>query len=89
MRESKLSKEIYQDLYDRNARGLDKYGHLLDDNNYQDMLQHAYEESLDLAQYLKKEIGNQNTVLKLIKKYPNDQDLGAAIRLYFNQNNKP
>ena len=83
MQESKLSKEIYQDLYDRNVRGLDKYGHLLDDNHYQDMLQHAYEESLDLAQYLKKEIGNQNTVLKLIKKYPNDQDLGAAIRLYF------
>jgi len=83
MRESKLSKEIYQDLYDRNARGLDKYGHLLDDNNYQDMLQHAYEEALDLTQYLKKEIGNKNTILKLIKKYPNDQDLGAAIRLYF------
>ena len=83
MQESKLSKEIYQDLYDRNSRGLNKYGHLLDDNNYQDMLQHAYEEALDLTQYLKKEIGNKNTILKLIKKYPNDQDLGAAIRLYF------
>jgi len=83
MQESKLSKEIYQDLYDRNSRGLNKYGHLLDDNNYQDMLQHAYEEALDLTQYLKKEIDNKNTILKLIKKYPNDQDLGAAIRLYF------
>ena len=83
MQESKLSKEIYQDLYDRNARGLDKYGHLLDDNNYQDMLQHAYEEALDLTQYLKKEIGNQNTILKLIKKYPNDQNLGAAVRSHF------
>ena len=60
MQESKLSKEIYQDLYDRNSRGLNKYGHLLDDNNYQDMLQHAYEEALDLTQYLKKEIGNHN-----------------------------
>ena len=89
MQESKLSKEIYQDLYDRNTRGLDKDGHLLDDNNYQDMLQHAYEEALDLTQYLKKEIGNQNTILKLIKKYPNDQDLGAAVRLYFNHKNKP
>ena len=68
MQESKLSKEIYQDLYDRNSRGLNKYGHLLDDNNYQDMLQHAYEEALDLTQYLKKEIGNKNTILKLIKK---------------------
>tara|TARA_Y100000114_G_scaffold24001_1_gene19700 strand:+ start:376 stop:639 length:264 start_codon:yes stop_codon:yes gene_type:complete len=83
MQESKLSKEIYQDLYDRNSRGLNKYGHLLDDNNYQDMLQHAYEEALDLAQYLKKEIGNKNTILKLIKKYPNDQNLGAAVRSHF------
>ena len=83
MQESKLSKEIYQDLYDRNSRGLDKYGHLLDDNNYQDMLQHAYEEALDLTQYLKKEIGNKNTILKLIKKYPKDQDLGAAVRWHF------
>ena len=83
MRESKLSKEIYQDLYDRNTRGLDKYGHLLDDNNYQDMLQHAYEEALDLTQYLKKEIDNKNTILKLIKKYPNDQDLGEAVRYHF------
>ena len=83
MQESKLSKEIYQDLYDRNSRGLNKYGHLLDDNNYQDMLQHAYEEALALTQYLKKEIGNKNTILKLIKKYPNDQDLGAAVRGHF------
>jgi len=44
---SKITEEIYQDLQERNERGLNKYGHYLDDNNYQDMLQHAYEEALD------------------------------------------
>lgn len=87
MRESKLSKEIYQDLYDRNVRGLDKYGHLLDDNNYQDMLQHAYEEVLDLAQYLKKEITTQNTIQELLKQYKSksDSELGKEVRKMFSK----
>ena len=67
MQESKLSKEIYQDLYDRNSRGLNKYGHLLDDNNYQDMLQHAYEEALALTQYLKKEINVKYVAFDIYK----------------------
>lgn len=83
MQESKLSKEIYQDLYDRNTRGLDKYGHLLDDNNYQDMLQHAYEEALDLTQYLKKEINNHSTIQELIKTNPTNAKLGQLVREIF------
>jgi len=87
MQESKLSKEIYQDLYDRNTRGLNKYGHLLDDNNYQDMLQHAYEEVLDLAQYLKKEITTQNTIQELLKQYKSksDSELGKEVRKMFSK----
>ena len=46
---SKLTEEIYQDLKERSERGLEKYGHYLEDNNYQNMLQHSYEEVLDLA----------------------------------------
>jgi len=77
---SKLTEEIYQDLKDRSERGLEKYGHYLEDNNYQDMLQHSYEEVLDLAQYLKKEINNRNTIQQLIKMYPNDYRLGEVVR---------
>ena len=80
---SKLTEEIYQDLKDRSERGLEKYGHYLDDNNYQDMLQHSYEEVLDLAQYLKKEINNRNTIQQLIKMYPNDYRLGEVVREIF------
>tara|TARA_E500000318_G_C3366514_1_gene136765 strand:- start:239 stop:493 length:255 start_codon:yes stop_codon:yes gene_type:complete len=80
---SKLTEEIYQDLKDRSKRGLQKYGHYLEDNNYQDMLQHSYEEVLDLAQYLKKEINNRNTIQQLIKMYPNDSRLGEVVREIF------
>ena len=80
---SKLTEEIYQDLKDRSERGLQKYGHYLEDNNYQDMLQHSYEEVLDLAQYLKKEINNRNTIQQLIKMYPNDLRLGEVVREIF------
>ena len=80
---SKLTEEIYQDLKDRSERGLEKYRHYLEDNNYQDMLQHSYEEVLDLAQYLKKEINNRNTIQQLIKMYPNDFRLGEVVREIF------
>jgi len=80
---SKLTEEIYHDLKERSERGLEKYGHYLEDNNYQDMLQHSYEEVLDLAQYLKKEINNRNTIQQLIKMYPNDYRLGEVVREIF------
>ena len=47
------------------------------------MLQHSYEEVLDLAQYLKKEINNRNTIQQLIKMYPNDFRLGEVVREIF------
>ena len=80
---SKITEEIYQDLQERNERGLNKYGHYLDDNNYQDMLQHAYEEALDLTQYLKKEINNHSTIQKLIKTNPTNAKLGQLVREIF------
>jgi len=80
---SKITEQIYQDLQERNERGLNKYGHYLDDNNYQDMLQHAYEEALDLTQYLKKEINNHNTIQELIKTNPTNAKLGQLVREIF------
>ena len=63
--------EVMEDLTARAKRGLDKYNTTLANNNHQNMLQHAYEEALDLAQYLKKEITTLNTVQDLVKKHPN------------------
>ena len=72
--------EVMKDLTSRAKRGVEKYNTTLAQNNHQNMLQHAYEEVLDLAQYLKKEIATLNTVQDLVKRYLNDSELGAKIR---------
>ena len=76
---------VIEDLNSRADRGWYKYRTTLGYNNHQNMLQHAYEEALDLAQYLKKEITTLNTVQDLVKQYPNDQELGTKIRELYAQ----
>jgi hypothetical protein len=72
--------EVMEDLTQRAKRGVEKYNTTLNENNHQNMLQHAYEEALDLAQYLKKEVTTLNTVQDLVKKYSDDTELGKKIR---------
>ena len=71
---------VMEDLKNRADRGLQKYNTTLGENDHQNMLQHAYEEALDMAQYLKKEITTLNTIQDLVKKHPNDTELGMIIR---------
>lgn len=80
-----ITSAVIDDLNSRANRGWNKYNTTLGQNNHQNMLQHAYEEALDLAQYLKKEITTLNTVQDLVKKYPNDQELGYKIRELYGQ----
>ncbi len=82
-----ITTSVMEDLKSRADRGVQKYNTTLEENNHQNMLQHAYEEALDLAQYLKKEITTLNTVQDLVAKYPNDADLGRELRkLYAGRN---
>lgn len=78
--EDKLTESVIQDLRDRADRGWKKYSSTLQGNNKDNMLQHAYEEALDLAQYLKKEITTREVIQSLIEDYPNDQELGRKVR---------
>jgi len=71
---------VMKDLKLRSDRGYIKYNTTLDKNDHQNMLQHAYEEALDMAQYLKKEITTLNTIQDLVKEYPNDAELGMKLR---------
>lgn len=80
-----ITAAVIDDLNSRADRGWKKYNTTLGQNNHQNMLQHAYEEALDLAQYLKKEITTLNTVQDLVKLHPNDQELGAKIRELYGQ----
>ena len=58
---SKLLKEVIKDLNEREEKGLDTYGTTMDrtDLTEKEWLQHAYEEALDLALYLKKLINQK------------------------------
>jgi hypothetical protein len=71
---------VIQDLLQRAERGVNKYNTTLEQNNHDDFLNHLYEELLDAAQYVKKEITVRENLQQLIKKYPNDADLGEQIR---------
>ncbi len=82
-----ITAAVMQDLSSRAERGLKKYNTTLEQNNHQNMLQHAYEEALDLAQYLKKEITTLNTIQDLVAKYPNDSDLGGELRKLYARRN--
>lgn len=74
---------VIQDLLQRAERGVNKYNTTLEQNNHDDFLVHLYEELLDAAQYVKKEITVRENLQQLIKKYPNDADLGEQIRLIY------
>ena len=61
---SNLLQSVIMDLKVREERGLATYGTTMDrkDLSKKEWLQHAYEEALDLALYLKKLISEENTV---------------------------
>jgi len=64
---SRILYSIIDDLLSREDKGIKEYGTTMDrtDLTEQDWLQHAYEEALDLAIYLKKIIKTkQNEVSK-------------------------
>lgn len=78
-----ITESVINDLRSRSERGIKKYNTTLDQNNKDNYMQHAYEEALDLAQYLKKEMSIIPMIQKLIEENPNDMDLGAIIRQTF------
>ena len=58
-----IVEEVRQDLHNRSQVGIKKYGVTLerDDLELKDWLQHAYEETLDKALYLKRAIKSCST----------------------------
>jgi cytochrome c len=83
--EDSITNAVIEDLVSRSKRGIIKYNTTLGKNKHQNMLQHSYEEALDLAQYLKTEITTLNTIQDMVKQYPNDMELGSKIREIYGQ----
>ena len=80
----KVTEAVIEDLRSRSKRGIKKYNTTLDQNNKDDYMNHLYEELLDAAQYVKKEMSIIPEIQSLIKQYPNNQDLGKVIRDLYN-----
>ena len=53
---------VIKDMVERNEEGAKKYNRYLKTDCQDDMLQHAYEEALDLAVYLKTQIEKEKLV---------------------------
>ena len=78
--EDSITNAVINDLVSRSELGVKKYNTTLGQNNHQNMLNHAYEEALDLAQYLKKEITTLNTIQDMCDRVSDDKDLGLLVR---------
>lgn len=68
----------------RSEVGISKYGTTLKGNNKDSYLYHAQMEAMDLALYLQKLIDLKQEMTLMAKQYPNDADLGAAVREFIN-----
>jgi hypothetical protein len=75
-----ITDAVIEDLRSRSQRGIAKYNTTLDQNNKDDFMNHLYEELLDAAQYVKKEMSVIPELQNLIRQYPNDVELGRIIR---------
>ena len=61
---------VIDDMVERNQFGKEKYNKYLTVDTEEDMLQHAYEEALDLAVYLKTQILKRDAARKLQEELP-------------------
>jgi hypothetical protein len=76
----KITEAVIEDLKSRSERGIKKYNTTLDQNNKDNYMNHLYEELLDAAQYVKKEMSIIPEIQEIIQKYPNNAELGEFIR---------
>lgn len=82
-----ITKSVIEDLKSRSERGIKKYNTTLDQNNKDDFMNHLYEELLDAAQYIKKEMSIIPELQQMIEQHSNDITLGEAIRNKYAKHN--
>ena len=64
----------------RSAVGINKYGTTLQTNNKDNFLQHLQEELMDATLYIEKLMTLEKEITNLVRKHPNDAELGWKIR---------
>lgn len=75
-----IVEQVVQKYQGRSATGIKKYGTTLDENNKDNYLIHLQEELMDATLYIEKKLTLEKQIIELVNKYPNNFDLGAAIR---------
>jgi hypothetical protein len=65
---------------ERSETGYRKYGTTLSENNHDNFLKHLQEELMDATLYIEKLQSLGQEITRMVKLYPNDADLGEAIR---------
>jgi hypothetical protein len=64
----------------RSAVGINKYGTTLQTNNKDNFLNHLQEELMDATLYIEKLMTLEKEITNLVRKHPNDAELGWKIR---------
>jgi hypothetical protein len=60
--------------------GISKYETTLENNNKDNYLVHLQEELMDATLYIQKLLDQEQEITRLVKKHPNDCELGMLIR---------
>lgn len=72
--------EVIEKYAKRSEIGIAKYGTTLETNNKDNYLKHLQEELMDATLYLQKLMSLNKEITNLVKKHPNDAELGYRIR---------
>lgn len=72
--------QVINKFEERSSIGIAKYQTTLELNNHDNYIRHLQEELMDATLYLEKLISLDKELTRLVKKYPNDAELGMVIR---------
>jgi hypothetical protein len=75
-----IVEQVVNKFYDRSQVGITKYGTTLEKNNHDDYVTHLQQELMDATLYLEKLMSLEKEITRLVKKHPNDAELGMVIR---------
>ena len=75
-----IVEQVVQKYEGRSSVGIKKYGTTLEKNNTDNYLIHLQQELMDATLYIEKKMTLDKQIIDLVKKYPNNFDLGVAIR---------
>lgn len=75
-----IVEQVLAKYQERSERGFQKYGTTLEENSRDSYFKHLQEELMDATLYLEKLISLDIEVRNLVRKHPNNYELGEAVR---------